>query len=269
MRCSTSRPRRPRWRLMRVGGIGHELQFAQDELRDEQDAVEEMSLANIGDAAVDDHAGVQHFGHSPGAAFAAEQAAQRLQVQHVSLIGPDHQADVGHHQEQPDVQKGPRTLRDRRPRQDQPHQVRAENAENRADRGPDQAAHAGALQANLKQEDGNGKREANPGGYEAGQAERVKMVSRRHARGRKDGSDQHVVPPASELGSGLRRGCRTKRKWSRWRRRNGRSWPGKRTVHKASFLMRRQKNKSITLAHGLRALDFCLYDPGADLGRKV
>ena len=87
---------------------------------------------------------------------------ERRQIQHVALIGANHEANVGHHQEQPDVQEGPRTLRNRGARQDETHQIRAENSENRADGGADQAAHAGALQPNLKQKDGNRKGQTDP-----------------------------------------------------------------------------------------------------------
>jgi hypothetical protein len=44
-----------------IGRIGHQLQFAQHELRNHQHAVEEAGLGDIGDAAVDDHAGVENL----------------------------------------------------------------------------------------------------------------------------------------------------------------------------------------------------------------
>ena len=150
----------PALALHRVGGIGHQLQFAQDELRDQQDAVEEVRFADVRDAPVDDHAGIEHLGHAPGAALAAEQASQGLQIQHVALVRADDQADIGHHQEQPDVQERPRALRNGGARQNQAHQIRAQDAEDRAHRRADQPPHAGALQANLKQEDRNRKRQA-------------------------------------------------------------------------------------------------------------
>src|SRR5262249_56974602 len=45
--------------LHRVGGIGDQLQLLQDELRDDQRAVDEPCLAHVGDAPVDDHARVE------------------------------------------------------------------------------------------------------------------------------------------------------------------------------------------------------------------
>src|ERR1035441_3161007 len=47
--------------LQRVGGISDELQLAQHELRRHDDAVEEAGLSNVGDAPVDDDAGVENF----------------------------------------------------------------------------------------------------------------------------------------------------------------------------------------------------------------
>ena len=249
--------------FQRIGGIGHELQLAQHKLRDQHDAIQKMGLANVRDAAVDDDAGVEHLGHSPRAAFAAEQPAEGREVEHVSLVCANHQADVRHHQKQSDVHERPRTLRDRCPRQDETHQVRAKNAQDRADRRPDQAAQAGALQANLKQKNGNGKRQANAGRHKIGQTEWMKMISGRNACDGENQPHHHVVPPVSEFRLGLCRCRGTKWERHRRRRRNGSSLPGKRTVHKASFLMRRQKNGSAT------PTQYLYVSIGADLGREV
>ena len=85
MRCRTSRPRRPRWRF-RVGRIGHQLQFAQHELRNQQHAVQKMRLADVRHAPVDNHAGVENLWLPAIAALAAKQPAERLQVEHVALV---------------------------------------------------------------------------------------------------------------------------------------------------------------------------------------
>ena len=44
--------------LERIGGIGNVLQFLQDELGDDDRSVEELCFADVGNPAVDDHAGV-------------------------------------------------------------------------------------------------------------------------------------------------------------------------------------------------------------------
>ena len=91
--------------LQGVGGIGHQLQFAQHELRDHDDAVEEAGFGDVGDAAVDDDAGVEDLVALLALLFAAEDAAQRRQVQQVALVGADHQADVGHDHHDHDLQE--------------------------------------------------------------------------------------------------------------------------------------------------------------------
>ena len=57
--CRMSSPRRPRLRFSESGGVGDELQLLEDELRDDERAVEKAGLADVGDAAVDDDAGVE------------------------------------------------------------------------------------------------------------------------------------------------------------------------------------------------------------------
>jgi hypothetical protein len=47
--------------LHRVGGVGNELKLLQHELRHDQRAVHESRFADVGDAAVDDHARVEHL----------------------------------------------------------------------------------------------------------------------------------------------------------------------------------------------------------------
>ena len=81
-----------------VGGIGDQLQLAQDELRGHDDAVQEAGLGDVGDAAVDDDAGVENLIDALALLLAAEDAAQRRQVEQVALVGADDQADVSHQQ---------------------------------------------------------------------------------------------------------------------------------------------------------------------------
>src|SRR5262249_45863534 len=47
--------------LQRVGRIGDELQFLEHELRDDERAVDEAGFTYVGDAAVDDYAGVENL----------------------------------------------------------------------------------------------------------------------------------------------------------------------------------------------------------------
>ena len=76
MRCRMSRPRRPRLRFMESAESATNLEFAQDELRDHEPAIQETSLGNIGDAAVDNYAGVQDFESLLARLLAAEVSSQ-------------------------------------------------------------------------------------------------------------------------------------------------------------------------------------------------
>ena len=59
MRWRTSKPAPAAIAFQRIGGIGDQLQFSQNKLRDSQSAVDESGLRNIGDSAVDNHTGIQ------------------------------------------------------------------------------------------------------------------------------------------------------------------------------------------------------------------
>ena len=152
MRCRTSRPRRPRLRFMRIGGIGHQLQFAQHELRDHQRAVDETGFDDVGDAAVDDDAGVENLEGVLGRLLAAEQPAQRRQVQHVALGRAHHQAAVGHPGQQRHFEErngvvviGNGVV------QHQRNQVSAQNSQHAAERRADQPLQADLPDAEFEQ----------------------------------------------------------------------------------------------------------------------
>src|SRR5207248_4012786 len=89
--------------LHRIGGIGHQLQFAQHELRNHQHSVEETGVGDIGDAAVNYDAGVEDLERLLRALLSAEYAPERGQVQEIALARPDYQADVSHPQQDADL----------------------------------------------------------------------------------------------------------------------------------------------------------------------
>ena len=91
--------------LERVGRIGHQLQFAQHELRGDDDAIEEAGFGDVGDAAVDDDAGIENLVALLALFLAAEDAAQRRQIEQVSFHGAHDQAHVGHEQHDQNLQE--------------------------------------------------------------------------------------------------------------------------------------------------------------------
>src|ERR1700735_3494118 len=86
--------------LERIGRIGHQLQFAQYKLRDHQCAVQEPGFDDVGNAPVDNYAGIKDLKRLARRLLAAEQSAQRPQIQHVALACADHKADVAQTEQQ-------------------------------------------------------------------------------------------------------------------------------------------------------------------------
>ena len=95
-------------------------------------------------------------------AFAAEHSAERLQVEHVAFIRAEDQADIGHHQKHGKAEERARAFRHGGVREDQRGQVGAQHAQDRAGGGADQAAQAGVAQAQLEENDGDGRKENRP-----------------------------------------------------------------------------------------------------------
>ena len=127
------------------------MQLAQHELRNHDDAVEEAGLGDVGDAAVDDDAGIEDLVALLGLLLAAEDSAQRRQVEQVALAGAHDQAHIGHQQHQEELQEalgwpGLQAVAD-----DQAEQVSADDAEDAADDGADQPLQAHLAQTNLEQ----------------------------------------------------------------------------------------------------------------------
>ena len=89
--------------LHRVSGVGHKLQLAQDELRQQQRAFDKPGFADVRDPAVDDHAGVEDLAALSALALGGEDAAHGGQVQHVTLGCAHHQADIAHQQKKSDL----------------------------------------------------------------------------------------------------------------------------------------------------------------------
>src|SRR5580704_14172706 len=85
--------------LQRVGGISHQLQFVQHELRDDHRSIQKLCLGDIRHAPIYNHAGIEHLERVLQAALTTKQSAERLQVQHVTLVRAQDQPYVGHHQE--------------------------------------------------------------------------------------------------------------------------------------------------------------------------
>ena len=130
-----------------IGGIGDQLQLTQDELRNHQDAIEKAGFGDVGDAAIDNHAGVENLEGLLGRFFPAENTAQRRQVQHVALGGAHDQADISHEQQENNLyERLGCGLADH-----QRHQKRAQDSEHRTESRPDEPLETNFFQADFEE----------------------------------------------------------------------------------------------------------------------
>src|SRR5262249_23681055 len=83
----------PFQRICRVSDL---LQFTQNEVGNDEHSIQETGFADIGNAAVDDDAGIEDLISLSRRPFATENAAHRRQIQHVSLVRSNDESDVGH-----------------------------------------------------------------------------------------------------------------------------------------------------------------------------
>ena len=91
--------------LYRVRGVGDQLQFLEHELRNDHGSVDEAGLAQVRDAAVDDHGGVQDLVVTLGTG-GAKQRDQARWLEPLALAAADDSADVGEHQQDKTVHEG-------------------------------------------------------------------------------------------------------------------------------------------------------------------
>ena len=90
--------------LQRVGGVGDELQLLEDELRNHQRAVEEPGLADVGNAAVDDHAGVENA-IALLRAGVTEEPGQTLRLEPLPFPGAHDDAEIRKDEQDETVQE--------------------------------------------------------------------------------------------------------------------------------------------------------------------
>src|ERR1700722_13793663 len=89
----------------RIGRIGYQLQFTQNELRRHDYAIEKAGLGDVGNAAINNYAGIQNFETLPGLFLPAENPASSREIEQVALVGPDNQPDVRHQEHDHDLQE--------------------------------------------------------------------------------------------------------------------------------------------------------------------
>ncbi len=140
--------------LQRIGGVGHQLQFAKHELGNDNGAVEKAGFGDISDAAVNDDAGIENLVALLRLLLAAKDSPQRRKIEQIAFVGADDQANVGHQQHDHDLEETSRVARAEAVAEDQGKQVGAEDAQHAADGGPDQPLQADPAQPPFEQDDG-------------------------------------------------------------------------------------------------------------------
>ena len=160
-----------------VGGVGHHLQFAQHELRHHHHAVDKAGFGDIGDAAVDDDAGIEHLGAFALGLLPAEDGSQGGGIEQVALAGAHQQSHVGHQQQDEDLHRGGGRSAQRSRTQHQAEQRRAEDAENAAGYRADQAAQSERPDPDFKDNDRAGSDSPCARTHPASQAEGMKEIT--------------------------------------------------------------------------------------------
>src|SRR5271156_6497166 len=157
----------------RVGGIGYELQFAEHKLRNDNESIEESGLGDVGDAAVDNHAGVEDLVTLRARFFAAEDSAEGGEVEQISLVRADRQSYVGHDQHDHDLQEALERAGGDAIANDEGEEIGADDAQHAAESGAQQAGEAYDAQSPLENYDGRADEQADSNSGQRGQAEGV------------------------------------------------------------------------------------------------
>ena len=176
-----------------VGGVGDDLELAEDELGDDHGAVNESGFGDVCDATVDDDGGVEDLGAAAGGALAGEDDAESGGVEQVAFAGADEQAYVSHEQQDEDLQDGGGGAGQRRGAQDQAEERGAEDAEDAAEYGSDEAAEAEGAHAQLKDDDQAGRRGSGDAADPSGEAEGLEEVANSGQQGDKKNTNKYEI----------------------------------------------------------------------------
>src|SRR5579859_178121 len=136
--------------LQRIGGVGNQLQFAQDKLRNYQDAVQEAGLSDVGDAAVNNHAGVKYLESPAALLLCPKNSAQGSQIQQIAFVGANDQAHIVHEQHDHELQKPLGWFMRDAAVNDQAEKISPQDAKDAAYGGANQALEADDAQPHFK-----------------------------------------------------------------------------------------------------------------------
>src|SRR3989442_186013 len=166
--------------LQRIGRVGHELQLAQHELRNDQRAVNEAGLANVHDAAVNDHTCIQDFAAPLRLPLGGEQAAQGRKVQQVALGGSQDQTHVGHQEQERDLDEGKKALVNGRDAEQVAHHQSGQDSQRGTHGGADEPFEAGPFQPHLEEDEGKPQNGAQQDRVEGPELKRTQVIGSRN-----------------------------------------------------------------------------------------
>src|SRR5436190_3761834 len=147
--------------LQRVGGIGDQLQLLEHELRDHERAVEKAGLAHVGDAAVDDDAGVENAVALLGPGV-AEQADEARRFQPLPLARAHHDPEIREDEQDEAVEEDDPAVRRVRPEEGGADGLRQAESDRPADERAQEVGHLRGTEPRLDIDDEDAERDTNP-----------------------------------------------------------------------------------------------------------
>ena len=179
--------------LQRISRIGNLLKFAQDEMGNQQDAIHEPCFADVCDAPIDNHAGVENLVDLLDRTLSAKDTAERRQVEEVSLVGANHHSDVGHQEQYENHDEGQRVLVELSPFEDVTDHQGANDSHDRTDGRSDQSLQRGGLEPVLEINDAKSPEKAQRNRRSPLDAERFDFPGCAGEYNGKNGPDQNEI----------------------------------------------------------------------------
>ena len=168
------------------------MQFLQHELRDDERAVDEAGLADVRDAPVDDHAGIEDL-VSPRRPGGTEQADQARRFQPFTVLGPNHETEVREHDQDEAVEKRDTPVACVRKEQTRANGPRQEQPNRAADERTQDVRHRRFAEPALEEHDEGGQHQGEADVH--GNAQRKRPEQGRRVRHRGDKQDARESKP--------------------------------------------------------------------------
>ena len=144
----------------RIGRIGDLLQLLEHELRNDERAVDEAGLADVGDAAVDDDAGVENSVAALLLRLRPEQPRDPLWLEPLAGLRAEHEADVGQREKNERVKEDDAEVVGVRPEVRVANQPREQQADGAADERADDVGERRLAKAIFEEDDEAGDADA-------------------------------------------------------------------------------------------------------------